>query len=111
MTTLALEVLWAKELSYILGNTYYAVATVVAAFMTGLAIGSALAGRYGSKVKYPIKAYALMEFAIAICGICSIWILRSTPPLFDALYSWLGTSQLIFLSMRFLLVFLLMLIP
>ena len=61
MTTLALEVLWAKELSYILGNTYYAVATVVAAFMTGLAIGSALAGRYGNKIKYPIKAYALME--------------------------------------------------
>ena len=110
-TTLALEVVWSKELSYILGNTYYAIATVVAAFMTGLAIGSALAGRYGSKVKYPIKAYALMEFVIAICGICSIWVLRSTPPLFDALYSWIGTSQLTFLSVRFLFVFLLMLIP
>ena len=110
-TTLALEIVWSKELSYLLGNTYYAVATVVAAFMTGLAIGSALAGRYGSKVKYPIKAYALMEFIIAICGICSISVLRSTPPLFDALYSWIGTSQLTFLSVRFLLVFLLMLIP
>ena len=62
-TTLALEVVWSKELSYILGNTHYAVATVVAAFMAGLAIGSALASRYGSKIKYPIKAYALMELA------------------------------------------------
>ncbi|UCF81127.1 MAG: hypothetical protein JSV08_01510, partial [Acidobacteriota bacterium] len=42
-TSLALEVAWAKELSYILGNTLYAVATVVAAFMAGLGLGSALA--------------------------------------------------------------------
>ena len=110
-TTLALEVVWSKELSYILGNTHYAVATVVAAFMAGLAIGSALASRYGSKIKYPIKAYALMEFGIAACSLFSIWVLRSTPPLFDALYACLGTSQFTFLSTRFLLIFLLMLIP
>ncbi len=111
VTTLALEVIWSKELSYILGNTYYAVATVVAAFMAGLAMGSALASRYGHKIRCPIKAYAIMELVIAICGICSIWIFRSTPPLFEALYSWIGTSQPTFLSVRFLLVFLLMLIP
>ena len=35
-TSLVLEVAWSKELSYILGNTLYAVATVVAAFMAGL---------------------------------------------------------------------------
>ena len=35
-TSLILQVAWSKELSYILGTTLYAVATVVAAFMAGL---------------------------------------------------------------------------
>src|SRR5689334_453900 len=42
-TSLVLQVAWSKELSYILGSTLYGSATVVAAYMAGLGIGSALA--------------------------------------------------------------------
>ncbi|UCF80245.1 MAG: fused MFS/spermidine synthase, partial [Acidobacteriota bacterium] len=110
-TSLALEVAWAKELSYILGNTLYAVATVVAAFMAGLGLGSALAGRYAPRVLRPVLAYAGMEWVIAACGIFSIPVFRSTEGIFRLLYNVLEPGHGAFLVVRFLVVFGAMLIP
>ncbi len=39
------QVLWLRRLSLIFGVTVYAASTVLAAFMAGLAIGSALSSR------------------------------------------------------------------
>ena len=39
------QVLWLRRLSVVFGVTVYAASTVLAAFMAGLAIGSALSGR------------------------------------------------------------------
>ncbi len=46
-TGLIYEVLWARMLGLVFGATTLAVSTVLAAFMGGLALGSALAGRLG----------------------------------------------------------------
>ena len=86
-TSLALEVSWSKELSYVLGNTLYAVSTVVAAFMAGLGLGSALAGKFGVKFARPLKAYGLLQFGVALWGMGSIPLFRATRPLFEALYT------------------------
>src|SRR5437016_11599817 len=86
-TSLMLQVAWSKELSYLLGNTIYAVATVVAAFMGGLGLGSAAASRFGTRVKNPIRAYARMAFAIAVCGAVSVPLFRSLGVVFRALYA------------------------
>ena len=42
-SSLALEVAWSKELSYLLGVYIYAATTVVTAFMAGLGLGALLA--------------------------------------------------------------------
>ena len=110
-TSLALEVAWAKELSYILGNTIYAVSTVVAAFMGGLGLGSGLASKYAQRVKNPILAYARMEWIIGVCAMVSIPLFRSTEGIFRMLYSVLEPGHGTFLLVRFLVVFVLMLIP
>jgi spermidine synthase len=81
-TSLVLEVAWSKALTYILGNGLYAVATVVAAFMGGLALGSAIAGRVGPRIASPLRAYALLQFAIALCGAVSIPVFKASQPLF-----------------------------
>src|SRR5438874_11872308 len=85
-TSLILQVAWSKELSYILGNTLYAVATVVAAFMAGLGIGSALAGRFAGRIIQPVRAYAFVQFGVAVCGAFSIPIFRATEPVFRFLF-------------------------
>ncbi len=110
-TSLVLQVAWSKELGYILGNTLYAVATVVAAFMAGLGIGAGIAGRFAPKLRSPVRAYALLQFAIAIAGALSIPILRSTPPLFEMLYGAMEPGNVAFLVARFAVVTLLLLGP
>ena len=110
-TSLALEVVWGKELSYLLGNSTYAAATVVAAFMSGLALGSFLVARRRLRIERPIRIYGLMQFAIGIFGIFSVLIFRQSDPLFALLYNWLGSASQLFLVVRFLVVFVLMVIP
>src|SRR5436309_11852871 len=110
-TSLLLEVVWVKQSSYLLGGTLYAVATVVAAFMGGLCLGSAAAGRRGGTVRRPLAAYAGLQLLIGVCGIGSIPVFRAAGPLFHTLYQSLGPGHPAFLPARFLLVFLLLAFP
>ncbi|HKS28437.1 MAG TPA: fused MFS/spermidine synthase [Pyrinomonadaceae bacterium] len=65
-TGLIYEVLWARMLGLVFGATTFAISTVLAAFMGGLALGSALAGRMGARIKRPLRAYGVIEIAIAL---------------------------------------------
>src|SRR5215210_4222798 len=65
-TGLVYEVLWARMLGLVFGATTFAVSTVLAAFMGGLALGSAWAGRLAAHIKRPLRAYALIEIGIAL---------------------------------------------
>jgi spermidine synthase len=65
-TGLIYEVLWARMLGLVFGATTFAISTVLAAFMGGLALGSAAAGRVGARMKRPLRAYGLIEIAIAL---------------------------------------------
>lgn len=65
-TGLIYEVLWARMLGLVFGGTTLAVSTVLAAFMGGLALGSALAGRGAARLARPLRCYGLVEIGIAI---------------------------------------------
>src|SRR5437763_6627672 len=65
-TGLIYEVLWARMLGLVFGATTFAVSTVLAAFMGGLALGSAWAGRVGPKIRRPLRAYGLLEIGVAL---------------------------------------------
>ena len=64
-TGLIYEVLWARMLGLVFGATTLAVSTVLAAFMGGLALGSALAGKLASRIRKPLATYGWMEIGIA----------------------------------------------
>jgi predicted membrane-bound spermidine synthase/tetratricopeptide (TPR) repeat protein len=59
------EVLWARYLSLIFGNTTHAHTLVLASFMGGLAIGSYLLGRIADRVNDKLTFYAWVEIGIA----------------------------------------------
>src|SRR5918911_315670 len=65
-TGLIYEVLWARMLGLVFGATTFAVSAVLAAFMGGLALGSAWAGRASAKLRRPFRAYGMIEIAIAL---------------------------------------------
>src|SRR5687768_2967853 len=59
------QVCFSKYLSYVVGATAYAVSAVLAAFMTGLALGAYLGGKASLRVKRPVVAYAVLELVVA----------------------------------------------
>jgi spermidine synthase len=63
---LVYEVVWTRQLSLVFGVTTYAVATVLATFMGGLALGSYLIGRRIDRGGNPLLAYALLEAGIGV---------------------------------------------
>lgn len=110
-TSLVLEVAWTRQLAYVLGSTLYAVSTVVAAYLAGLALGAHLASTFLRGLARPFLAFAWIQLAIGLYGACSIPLLRATPPLFEALYATAGDRPGALLLARFAVVFALMLVP
>jgi spermidine synthase len=61
------QVLWTRILIPVVGATLYSVATVLAAFMAGLALGSWVGGRAIDRWPgAPLKVYAVLELLIAV---------------------------------------------
>ena len=61
---LVYETVWQKMLCLVFGITTYATATILSAFMGGLALGSYLFGRYADRTARPLRVYAALEAAV-----------------------------------------------
>lgn len=96
------QVAWGKALGLIFGHTAYAVSTVLAVFMGGLAAGSAYIGRWCENHGRPIVLYAQLEFLVAVTGALSVVGLAGIRLLYVATYPILGGSQTFLLGLRFL---------
>jgi spermidine synthase len=60
------QVCFSKYLSYVVGATAYAVSAVLAAFMTGLALGAYLGGKVSLRVRRPVVVYGALELVVAL---------------------------------------------
>ena len=65
-TGLIYEVVWTRLLTLVMGNTQYSVATVLTAFMGGLAIGSAIIGKKADETRNPVRLYGWLELFIGL---------------------------------------------
>ena len=66
------QVAWSKALGLVFGHTAYAVATVLAVFMAGLASGSACLGPWSEHKDRPIAIYGWIELGVAATGAISL---------------------------------------
>ncbi len=62
------QVVWTRMLTQIFGNTTYAIATVLSAFMAGLAIGSYLFGKIADRGKNDFLLYGILEAGVGVYG-------------------------------------------
>src|ERR1700683_137014 len=69
---LVYQVAWGKALGLIFGHTAYAVATVLAVFMRGLAAGSAWIGGWSERRSRPLALYGWIEVGTAATGALSL---------------------------------------
>src|SRR5260221_5660049 len=84
---LLFEVLWFRGFGRVVGNTVWAGALVLTAFMLGMALGGVLAARWAQKVRSPARAFAAAEATVAVAGTLLVWGL---PELEALLGGWLA---------------------
>ena len=65
-TGLLYEVAFSKLLAYIFGATAYAVSTVLAAFMGGLALGAHFGGKNAARAARPLMVYGALEVLVGL---------------------------------------------
>ena len=110
-TGLIYEVLWARMLGLVFGATTLAVSTVLAAFMGGLALGSALAGRLASRIKRPLSAYGWLEIGIAFYALLVPFLFHWVDNLYALIWQQFHPGFFVFSLWRFALSCLLLLVP
>jgi spermidine synthase len=81
-TSLAEEVLWVRQLSLIFGSTNYAVSTVIAVFMAGLALGAWWVGRRADGWREPLKAYGYLELGIGVYALAVPLLFMALVPIY-----------------------------
>ncbi len=108
---LAYQVLWLRELSLVFGVTVYAASTVLAAFMGGLAVGAAAAGRLLERVGRPILAFGLAEILIGVTALLTGLVLDRAEPLDAALHRLTGGDLGALTAGRFVAASLLLIVP
>ena len=110
-TGLLYEVVWARMLTQIFGNTTHAIATVLSAFMAGLALGSYVFGRIVDTGRNPLLAYGLLEGGVGIYGLMVPTLFALTQRAYTHLYGLVDISFAIFSVVLFLLSFVVIVIP
>jgi spermidine synthase len=94
------QVAWSKALGLVFGHTVYAISTVLAVFMAGLAAGSAYIGRWGQKQSNPIVLYSRLELLVAATGALSLAGLAAVRWLYFAAYPSFGGFPSLLLLLR-----------
>jgi spermidine synthase len=97
-SALVYQSLWLRSFGLVFGNTTEAVALVLATFMGGLALGSALAAR--RPADHPLRAYARVELAIGLSALMTVPLLRLLPAAYGALAGRAGLDGVLDLAVR-----------
>jgi spermidine synthase len=103
LASLADEVVWFKYLTLTFGATTSAAATLVAVFMGGLALGSALAAPMAARLKNPARVYALLETGIAVFALATPSLFRAVDHGYILAYPHVAGSSPGLLAVRFAL--------
>lgn len=81
------EVLWTRMLNHVLGGSVYAFATMLATFLAGISLGSAIGGRYTRNREQAVGAFAVSQIAIAVASMLIYLFLDRLVPEHRALQS------------------------
>jgi spermidine synthase len=112
MSGLIYEVVWLRMFARALGVTSYATATVLAAFMGGLALGGFVFGRLVDREKTDhLKLYSIIEVVIAALGVLMPLMLAALLPVYRAVYAATNASAAPVLAAKCVLLFFCVLIP
>ncbi|MEQ1502347.1 MAG: fused MFS/spermidine synthase, partial [Myxococcota bacterium] len=110
-TALTYQTLWVRTLELVFGTSTFAISTVLAAFMLGLAIGGFAAGRYADRVLRPLKWYGLLEIGIGLYALAFPLLVKGVTPVYLATWRTLEPGPVSYGLIQFALVGVLLVVP
>jgi spermidine synthase len=110
-SALVYQVLWMRLLALVFGVTVHAASTVLAAFMLGLAIGSAAAGRLADRMRRPLVVFAVAEALVAVAALATPLGLDGVETVYVRLHASFGEWPVVITLVRFLLSCAVLLVP
>ncbi len=105
------EVVWSRMMMLIFGRSVLAVGIVLAAFMSGIALGSYVLGKYADRSRNPLRLYSIYEAGVGITAFFASYLLIRITPIYVWIHATLGESPLAFAIVRFFIAFGLLIIP
>jgi spermidine synthase len=97
------QVVWSRLFHELFGITVYAVTTVLATFLGGLALGGWWLGRAVDRRSDPLRFYGLLELGIAVSAVVGTLVLRALDPLHVAAANRLAPDSPALVLVRLLL--------
>jgi spermidine synthase len=110
-TSLVYETVWERQLHLVFGTSQVAVSTVLAAFMTGLALGGFGGAKWADKVERPIRVYAGLELFIGLYALIFPLLVDWVAPIYLGFHQTFDPSPSVFGAFQFLLLGALLLPP
>lgn len=92
-TSLAYEVSWTRALALTVGSSTYAFATMLAAFLAGIALGAVLIRWKVDNVSAPMFAFGCGLLLLAAAGFTTSFVLQKAPNLLPWFLMYLGVSE------------------
>jgi spermidine synthase len=108
---LIFETLWLRLSGLVFGNSVWAAALILSSFMAGLALGNALAASSRIRRWRPLHLYAVRELLVALVGCTIIFGLPIVGDLMRPVWQMLWNYQPTLLGLRFVVSFLILLVP
>jgi hypothetical protein len=109
--SLIFETLWLRLSDLTFGNSIWSAALILSSFMAGMALGNAFAASSRVQRWRPLQLYAFLELAIAFLGCIIVFGFPLLGEWLRPLFQTLWNYQSILLGLRFVLSFLVLLLP
>src|SRR6266700_3979670 len=108
---LIFETLWLRLSGLAFGNSIWAAALILSSFMTGLALGNALAASSRIRRWRPLHLYVVLGLFVAFFGCTIVFGLPVVGDLMRPVWQMLWNYQPTLLGLRFVVSFLILLVP
>jgi spermidine synthase len=97
------EIVWARQLVLVFGNTTQAVSAILTGFFGGMAIGAVVGGRIGDRSRSPLRLYGLIELALVGIVIATPLTFRLIDEVYRSVYPALESAPQLLALIRLVL--------
>ncbi len=111
LAALVYEIAWSRTLSLLVGSSVYAFSLMLTAFILGLAVGSAICGRFVDRQRDPLRSLGFVEIAVGFSALLVVPFFGWLPFFMTGMISRLADSFWMLQLAEFGLILVIMTIP